>query len=40
MIHLADEKGEVYTLAIDPFSGHVSIVNGDVSPPRGLRTYQ
>ena len=40
MIHLVDEKGEVFTLAIDPFSGHVSIVNGDVSPPRGLRTYQ
>jgi prepilin-type N-terminal cleavage/methylation domain-containing protein len=35
MIHLADAKGEVFTLAIDPFSGHVSIVRGDVSPSRG-----
>jgi prepilin-type N-terminal cleavage/methylation domain-containing protein len=40
MIHLADDKGEVFTLAIDPFSGHVSIVRGDVNPPRGVRTYQ
>jgi general secretion pathway protein H len=40
MIHLADDRGEVFTLAIDPFSGHVSIVRGDVAPPRGLRKYQ
>lgn len=32
VIHLADAKGEVFTLAIDPFSGHVSIVRGDVDP--------
>jgi hypothetical protein len=35
LIHLADSKGEVFTLAIDPFSGHVSIVRGDVGPTRG-----
>jgi hypothetical protein len=40
MIHLVDDQGEVFTLAIDPFSGHVSIVRGDVAPPRGLRKYQ
>jgi len=32
VIHLADTKGEVFTLEIDPFSGHVSIVRGDVGP--------
>lgn len=32
LIHLADTKGEVFTLAIDPFSGRVSIVRGDVRP--------
>jgi prepilin-type N-terminal cleavage/methylation domain-containing protein len=40
IIHLADAKGEVFTLAIDPFSGHVSILRGDVDPAghrRGLR---
>jgi prepilin-type N-terminal cleavage/methylation domain-containing protein len=40
LIHLADSKGEVFTLAIDPFSGHVSIVRGDVRPARGARTFQ
>lgn len=35
LIHLADSKGEVFTLAIDPFSGHVSIVRGDVRPSNG-----
>jgi prepilin-type N-terminal cleavage/methylation domain-containing protein len=35
LIHLADSKGEVFTLAIDPFSGHVSIVRGDVGPSSG-----
>jgi general secretion pathway protein H len=40
LIHLADSKGEVFTLAIDPFSGHVSIVRGDVHPARGARTFQ
>jgi prepilin-type N-terminal cleavage/methylation domain-containing protein len=34
LIHLADSKGEVFTLAIDPFSGHVSIVRGDLTPTR------
>jgi len=34
LIHLADTKGEVFTLAIDPFSGHVSIVRGDMGPSR------
>jgi prepilin-type N-terminal cleavage/methylation domain-containing protein len=34
LIHLADSKGEVFTLAIDPFSGHVSILRGDVAPGR------
>ena len=32
LIHLADRKGEVFTLAIDPFSGHVSITRGDLRP--------
>ncbi len=35
LIHLADTKGEVFTLAIDPFSGHVSIMRGDVRPSNG-----
>jgi prepilin-type N-terminal cleavage/methylation domain-containing protein len=35
LIHLADSKGEVFTLAIDPFSGHVSIMRGDVAPAGG-----
>lgn len=35
LIHLADSKGEVFTLAIDPFSGHVSILAGDLRPGRG-----
>ncbi len=40
LIHLADRKGEVFTLAIDPFSGHVSIVRGDVHPASRGRTFQ
>jgi general secretion pathway protein H len=32
VIHLVDTRGEVFTLAIDPFSGHVSIVKGDQGP--------
>jgi prepilin-type N-terminal cleavage/methylation domain-containing protein len=32
LIHLADTKGDVFTLAIDPFSGHVSIQRGDLGP--------
>jgi hypothetical protein len=35
LIHLADGKGEVFTLAIDRFSGHVSIARGDVHPGNG-----
>jgi prepilin-type N-terminal cleavage/methylation domain-containing protein len=35
LIHLADSKGEVFTLLIDPFSGHVSIARGDLRPTRG-----
>ncbi len=34
LVHLADSRGEVFTLAIDPFSGHVSILSGDVAPGR------
>ena len=37
VIHLMDESGEVFTLAIDPFSGHVSILRGD-QHPEGERT--
>jgi prepilin-type N-terminal cleavage/methylation domain-containing protein len=40
LIHLADDSGEIYSLAIDPFSGHVSIVHGDVQPNRRSRTYR
>ena len=40
LIHLADDKGEIFTLAIDPFSGHVSIERGDVKPGRDRRTYR
>jgi type II secretory pathway pseudopilin PulG len=40
LIHLADSKGEVFTLAIDSFSGHVSIVRGDVHPASSRRTFQ
>ncbi len=35
LIHLADSKGEIFTLVIDPFSGHVAILRGDVAPSRG-----
>ena len=34
VVHLTDENGEVFTLAIDPFTGRVSIANGDMPPPR------
>jgi len=40
VIHLADAKGEVFTLAIDPFSGHVSIVRGDVDPAGRRRRHR
>jgi hypothetical protein len=40
LIHLADDRGEIYSLAIDPFSGHVSIAQGDVQPNRRSRTYR
>jgi prepilin-type N-terminal cleavage/methylation domain-containing protein len=39
-IHLADTKGEVFTLAIDPFSGHVSIIRGDVGLSRNGGGWQ
>jgi prepilin-type N-terminal cleavage/methylation domain-containing protein len=32
VIHMIDRKGEVFTLAIDPFNGHVSIQRGDQNP--------
>jgi prepilin-type N-terminal cleavage/methylation domain-containing protein len=32
VIHLADEKGEVFTLSINPFSGRVAILRGDFKP--------
>jgi prepilin-type N-terminal cleavage/methylation domain-containing protein len=35
LVHLADSKGEVFTLAINPFSGHVSIARGDIRPGAG-----
>ena len=34
LIHLVDERGEVFTLGIDPFSGHVAIEQGDIRPGR------
>ncbi len=34
VVHLTDANGEVFTLAIDPFTGRVSIANGDMPPPR------
>jgi general secretion pathway protein H len=40
IIHLTDSKGEVFTMSIDPFSGHVSILSGDVRPSNGGRTYR
>jgi len=30
VIHLTDESGEVFTVAIDPSSGHVTINRGDI----------
>jgi len=32
VIHLADSDGKVMTLSINPFSGRVSIVEGDLNP--------
>lgn len=34
VVHLIDQNGEVFTIAIDPFTGRVSIANGDLPPPR------
>ncbi len=34
VLHLADDHGEVFTIAFDPFTGHVSISNRDLAPPR------
>ena len=39
VIHLIDDRGEVFTLGIDPFSGRVSIEQGDIRPGRGVRTH-
>jgi prepilin-type N-terminal cleavage/methylation domain-containing protein len=39
LIHLIDDRGEVFTLGIDPFSGRVSIEQGDLRPGRGVRTH-
>jgi prepilin-type N-terminal cleavage/methylation domain-containing protein len=39
LIHLIDDRGEVFTLGIDPFSGRVSIEQGDIRPGRGVRTH-
>jgi hypothetical protein len=32
VVHLIDNRGTVFTLSINPFSGQVSIARGDVSP--------
>lgn len=34
VLHLVDDQGEVFTIAFDPFTGRVSIRNGDLAPPR------
>ncbi len=34
VVHLTDQNGEVFTVAIDPFTGRVSIADGDLPPPR------
>jgi general secretion pathway protein H len=38
VIHLIDEGGEVFTLGIDPSSGHVTITSGDVRTTAALGT--
>jgi len=40
VIHLVDRIGTVFTLAIDPFNGHVSIARGDFGPSRTDRLDQ
>lgn len=40
VIHLVDTIGTVFTLAIDPFSGRVSVARGDLSPLRTDRSSQ
>jgi prepilin-type N-terminal cleavage/methylation domain-containing protein len=34
MIHLADASGNVFTMGINPFSGRVAIISGDVGQAR------
>jgi general secretion pathway protein H len=40
VIHLVDRVGTVFTLAIDPFSGRVSVARGDLGPTRTGRLSQ
>ena len=40
VIHLVDRKGEVMTVGIDPFSGAVMVMAGDLSPDALARITQ
>lgn len=40
VIHLADQDGEVFTMGINPFSGHVQIVRGDLKPSATIAMAQ
>jgi prepilin-type N-terminal cleavage/methylation domain-containing protein len=38
VIHLIDDRGEVFTVGIEPNSGHISIASGDVRTTAALGT--
>jgi general secretion pathway protein H len=37
LVHLTDTNGVVFTLGIEPFSGHVTVQRGDINPPGASR---
>jgi prepilin-type N-terminal cleavage/methylation domain-containing protein len=40
VVHLTDDAGEVFTVAIDPLTGRVAITRGDVSPAAAIALSQ
>jgi hypothetical protein len=40
VIHLANVSGQVMTLSLNPLTGNVSIVSGDVPPVTALANNQ
>jgi prepilin-type N-terminal cleavage/methylation domain-containing protein len=40
VVHLIDDSGEVFTLALDPMTGRVAITDGDVGPKTAMMLPQ